>query len=602
MKRIMKWAAGLSLVVVLVALILIIQAVYFRPVSIRVFYEKLFIQRVLEDPELLTQLGLLEQFGIHGHNAELTDESPEATEAAARRLEKELQDLHAYDRFSLSGQAALSYDVLEYYLETEKAGLPFRYHDYPVNQMFGIQSQLPTLMTTSQPLADETDAEDYISRLGGFKRKFEQLLRSLKLREDRGLLPPRFMVEKVLGEMQAFVAMPAREHLLYRNLVQHLAKMDMDEASRAHLLERAEMQLRDSVYPAYHSLIAYFRHLNSLPLQNNGVWALPDGDAYYQWKIRAATTTDMSADEIHSLGLSEVARIEAEMDRLLRGQGYTQGSVGERMKQLSKEARFLYPDSDEGRRQVLEDYQRIIDDIDRRLDGSFNIRPRSGVVVKRIPVFKEKTSAGAYYDAPPMDGSRPGTFYANLHEMSAIRKWAMPTLAYHEAIPGHHFQVAIARELKGLPTFRKILPFTAYVEGWALYAERLAREIGMEEDPYDDLGRLQAEMFRAVRLVVDTGLHAKRWTREQAIAYMKDKTGMPESDVVAEIERYLVMPGQALAYKIGMIRILELRQKARSSLGERFDIRQFHDVILKNGALPLPLLEQQVDAYIRDAL
>ena len=598
MKRILKWGGGLTLVAVLVAVVLIIQAVYFRPVSIRVFYEKLFIQRVLEDPELLTSLGLLEQFGIHGHNARLTDESPEFTEASARRLEKELAQLHAYDRSSLAGQSALSYDVLNYFLETQKAGLPFRYHDYPVNQMFGIQSQLPTMMTTSQPLDSQADAQDYISRLQGYGLKFEQLLRSLKLREDKGMLPPRFMVEKVLREMQGFIAMPAREHLLYRSFAERIRQTDMDEASRAQLMAQVETEVRDSVYPAYRQLIGYFHHLNSLPLQNNGVWALPDGEAYYQWRIQAVTTTDMSADEVHDLGLSEVARIEGEMDQLLRSQGYDQGSVGERMNQLSKEARFLYPDSDAGRQQVLDDYQQIIDEIDRKLDDSFNTRPRSGVVVKRIPTFKEKTSAGAYYDAPPMDGSRPGTFYANLYKMSAIRKWGMRTLAYHEAIPGHHFQISIARELEGLPTFRKVLPFTAYIEGWALYAERLAKEIGMEEDPYDDLGRLQAEMFRAVRLVVDTGLHAKRWTREQAIAYMKDKTGMPEPDIVAEIERYLVMPGQALAYKIGMIRILELRQKARSSLGDRFDIREFHDVILRNGALPLSLLEQQVDAYI----
>ncbi len=598
MKRILKWGGGLTLVAVVVTVALVVQAVYFRPLSIRVFYEKVFIERMLDDPELLTELGLLEQFGIHGHNAKLTDASPEHTEEAARQLTRKLEQLHAYDRSSLTGQVALSYDVLDYYLQTEKAGLPFRYHDYPVNQMFGVQSQLPTMMTTSQPLTSVSDAEDYISRLHGFGLKFDQLLRSLELREQKGILPPRFVVEKVLAEMRNFIAMPPQQHLLYSSFVERLEKVGMDEAEFARLKKRVETEIRDTVYPAYRGLIAYFMHLDSLPLANNGVWALPDGAAYYQWKIRASTTTDMSAGEIHALGLSEVARIEGEMDRLLASQGYDQGSVGERMSRLSRESRFLYPDTDEGRRKVLEDYQRIIDEIDNRLDGVFNLRPASGVMVKRIPVFKEKTAAGAYYNAPSMDGSRPGVFYVNLHQMSAIRKWAMRTLAYHEAIPGHHFQISIARELQGVPTFRRILPFTAYVEGWALYAERLAWEIGMEDDPYDDLGRLQAEMFRAVRLVVDTGLHDKRWTREQAIAYMKEKTGMPETDVVAEVERYLVMPGQALAYKIGMLKILELREKARSRLGDDFDISEFHDVLLRNGALPLILLERQVDAYI----
>jgi len=597
-KRILKWGGGLTLVAVLVAVALIVQAVYFRPLSIRVFYEKLFIERMFDDPELLTELGLLEQYGIHGHNARFTDASPAHTEAAARWVERQLDTLHAYDRASLEGQTALSYDVLEYYLQTEKAGIPFRYHDYPVNQMFGVQSQLPTMMTTSQPLDSTGDAEDYISRLNAFGSKFDQLLESLALRERKGILPPRFVVEKVLLEMRNFIAMPPREHLLYRSFTERMRKTGVDETTLAALQQRVEAGIRDVVYPAYGSLIAYFIHLETLPLENNGVWALPDGEAYYQWKIRANTSTDMSAEQIHALGLSEVARIEAEMDRLLVGQGYDQGSVGERMARLSREPRFLYPDTAEARQQVLTDYQRIIDEIDASLDDVFNLRPDSGVVVKRIPPFKEKTSAAAYYNAPPMDGSRPGVFYANLYKMSAIRKWGMRTLAYHEAIPGHHFQISIARELKGVPTFRKILPFTAYVEGWALYAERLAKEIGMEDDPYDDLGRLQAEMFRAVRLVVDTGLHARRWTREQAIAYMKEKTGMPETDIVAEIERYLVMPGQALAYKIGMLKILELREKARSRLGEAFDIRDFHDVLLRNGALPLPLLERQVDAYI----
>ncbi len=598
LKPILKWGGALSLLSLLVAAILIVQAIYYRPLSIRVFYEKIFIEKMLQDPELLTSLGLLEQFGIHGHNAKLTDASPEFTEKSARWLERQVQQLHAYDRSSLDGQAALSYDVLDYYLETEKAGLPFRYHNYPVNQMFGVQSQLPTMMTTSQPLSDETDARDYISRLGAFDTKFGQLLRSLKLRETKGILPPRFVAQKVLKEMQDFTAMPPDQHLLYTSFRERLEKTAIDEATRTRLLAQVEKQIRDAVYPAYGQLIAYFKHLNTLPLQNNGVWSLPDGETYYAWLIRSNTTTTLSADKIHALGLSEVARIEKEMDHLLVQQGYAEGSVGERMQQLSRESRFLYPDSDAGREQALRDYQLIIDQIDARLGEVFNIRPRSGVVVKRIPRFKEKTSAGAYYDAPPMDGSRPGTFYVNLYNMSAVRKWGMRTLAYHEAIPGHHFQISIAHELQGLPTFRKILPFTAYVEGWALYAERLAKEIGMEDDPYDDLGRLQAEMFRAVRLVVDTGLHAKRWTREQAITYMKDKTGMPQSDIVAEIERYMVMPGQALAYKIGMLKILELREKARQSLGTRFDIRDFHDVILKNGALPLPLLERQVDEYI----
>ncbi|MCK5201532.1 MAG: DUF885 domain-containing protein, partial [Spirochaetales bacterium] len=265
---------------------------------------------------------------------------------------------------------------------------------------------------------------------------------------------------------------------------------------------------------------------------------------------------------------------------------------------LTREEQFLYPDTDEGRQQILDDYEAIIMDIDAGLDDYFDLRPKQTVEVQRVPVFKEKTSSGAYYNPPSLGGGRPGIFYVNLRSVAEIPKFGMRTLAYHEAIPGHHFQMALAQEVTGLPTFRKVYPFTAYAEGWALYAEQLAWEIGFHKDPFNNLGRLQAELFRAVRLVVDTGLHYKRWSREKAIAYMIDKTGIPETEVVAEIERYLVHPGQACAYKVGMLKILQIREHVRTELGTDFDIKEFHDVLLKNGSVPLYLLEQIVDEYI----
>jgi uncharacterized protein (DUF885 family) len=268
------------------------------------------------------------------------------------------------------------------------------------------------------------------------------------------------------------------------------------------------------------------------------------------------------------------------------------------MAKLAKSPAQLYPDTDQGRAQILVDYQRIIDEITAGLDPHFGIKPKAGVEVLRVPPFKEKTAPGAYYNAPPHDGSKPGRFYANLHDIRDTPKYRMRTLAYHEAVPGHHLQIAIAQEAKGLPFFRSIIPFTAYLEGWGLYAERLAWEAGYQKDPLDNLGRLQDEMFRAVRLVVDTGLHSKRWTREQAIDYMVANTGMSEPAVVIEIERYLVQPGQALAYKVGMLKILELRERAKTTLGSKFDIREFHDEVLKNGAMPLAVLEQVIDAYV----
>ena len=274
--------------------------------------------------------------------------------------------------------------------------------------------------------------------------------------------------------------------------------------------------------------------------------------------------------------------------------------MGELLKELSEEPRFLYPETDEGRAQVLEDYRKIIAEISTGLDDWFSVQPKAGVEVERIPAFKEKTSPGAYYNAPAMDGSRPGIFYANLYDLKATPKYDMRTLAYHEAIPGHHFQIAIAQELEGLPLIRRMAPFTAYAEGWALYAERVAWEAGFHNDPYDNIGRLRAELFRAVRLVVDTGLHAKRWTREEAIDYMSKMTGNAESDVIAEIERYIVMPGQACAYKVGMMEMMEIRADAEKRLGERFDVKAFHDVVLRNGAMPLAILRRVVDDWVKE--
>ena len=372
----------------------------------------------------------------------------------------------------------------------------------------------------------------------------------------------------------------------------------MDQATRDALLKRAEASVAASVIPAYSKLAATIESLRAKATTNDGAWSLPDGDKYYQYQVEAQTTTKMNAADLHQLGLNEVARIGAEMDAILDAAGYKQATRAERIAALSKTPSQQYPDSDEGRAQALKDYQAIIDEISAGLDPWFATKPKAKVVVQRIPAISEKSAPLAYYNAAPFDGSKPAVFFTNLRKVDEIARFGMRTLTYHEAIPGHHLQVSIAQEIKGLPFFRNVVPFTAYAEGWALYAEQLAWEAGYEKDPLDNLGRLQAEIFRAVRLVVDTGIHAKRWTREQAIDYMLVNTGMPEAEVIAEIERYFVMPGQALAYKVGMLKILALREKARQSLGAKFDIRDFHDAVLKNGAMPLDLLERVIDNYI----
>lgn len=597
----LKWTGLLLLVVLALAGGLAAHTWYAKPLSINWFFEKVFLKYALENPEMLSSLRLLEQIGINGHNAKLADASMEKDEQTRNELRANLATLRSYNRSKLSTQEQNSYDILEYFLDVQAHGDVYAYHNFPVNQMFGIQSELPKFMAEVHQVNSKQDAEFYLARLALVPRKFEQVLAGLKYRESKGILPLRFLVSKVLSEMENFKATPADAGILYTSFKEKLDKLTPAQLSpedKADLLVRAQKHIIDEVYPAYGAFIAYFKTLDPNRLNDSGAWSLPDGDAFYQWCIEMHTTTTMTPEALHTLGLAEVARIQQEADAILKTAGLSEGSVAERIAKLAKDPAQLYPDTDAGREQILKDYQTIIDEISLGLNTSFDVRPKAGVEVRRVPVFAEKTAPGAYYNPPALDGSRPGVFYANLREVSEIPRFGMRTLAYHEAVPGHHFQLAIMQQIKGVPMFRRLLPFTAYSEGWALYTEQLAWELGFQKQPLDNLGRLQAELFRAVRLVVDTGMHYKRWTREEAIAYMRGNTGMGEKEVTAEIERYLVMPGQALAYKVGMIKILALREKAKTELGDKFDLRRFHNVVLMNGALPLKLLERSVDAWI----
>lgn len=601
MKKTLKWFGLIFLTLIVVVTALAAHTWYSKPLAIGWFYNRVFMQFAIDNPELLTQLRILEQVGIHSHNAKLGDSSIAHEDKVFAKLMSDEAMLRSYDTSNFKGQDKLSYDILAYFLGSQVRGAPYRFHNYPVNQLFGVQSNLPNLMTQSQQVNNATDAEDYIARIGEFPGKMEQVIEGVKFRESKGIIPPKLTVEKVIEQVKEFMAPGATGNPIVVSFKEKIGKIPadkMDAPTRAALIARVEQGVAANVLPAYTQLNAYMETLRPKATKNNGVWALPDGDKYYQYEIESNTTTTMKADEIHQIGLKEVARIGAEMDRILTESGYTDGARAERIQKLSKSPAQLYPDSEQGRAQILKDYQTIIDEAIAGLDKNFVTKPKAAVDVQRIPIFTEKTAPGAYYNGPAMDGSKPGTFFANLRDVAETPKFGMRTLAYHEAVPGHHMQIAIAQELKGLPVFRGIIPFTAYAEGWALYAEQLAWEMGYQKNPLDNLGRLQAEMFRAVRLVVDTGMHSKRWTREQAIEYMMANTGMPEGEVVTEIERYLVMPGQALAYKVGMLKILELRERAKTSLGAKFDIREFHDAVLTNGSMPLSVLENVIDDYI----
>ena len=573
-----------------------------RPIFINNFFNRFAIKIALDSPETLTTLRFLEPFGIDGHNAELDDASPEAMDRFFELIADEHEVLKSYNDSDLNQEERLSKRVATYLFEFAEEAKPFRYHNYPVNQLFGIQNGFPTFMESQHQIGNLQDAEYYIERLKKLPNKFEQSLQGIKLRTENGIIPPGFVINRVVDEMSNFVATQPEENILYTSFVEKLEAIEgISEDDKKLLMNEVSSAINDDVYPAYQRMTDYFVGLLDKADDKDGFWKLPNGDEAYRLALKLFTSTDYTPDYIHNVGLQEVARIQQEIIDILDKEGFdTASGFSGAMQNLASQERFYYEDSDQGRQQILDDYKSIIADIEQNLEGAFNIKPKSAVDVKRIPEFREKTAPGAYYNGPAMDGSRPGIFYANLYDIKATPKYSMKTLAYHEAIPGHHFQIAIAQELEGLPLFRKFAPFTAYLEGWALYSERLVWELGFLNDPYDNIGRLQAELFRAVRLVVDTGIHAKKWTRDYAISYMMANTGMAETDVQSEIERYIVMPGQACAYKVGMMKILELRAKVKDELGDAFSLPEFHDVVLRQGAVPLDVLAELVDDYIAD--
>jgi uncharacterized protein (DUF885 family) len=581
------------------AALFVIPTLWLKPWSIEHFYARVFLEYALERPMLLSQLRILEPWGLDFHSDDLDDFSVEFTLETAEQVRRNLALLRSYDRESQSAEQRLSTEVLEWFLDAQARREPFLFHDYPLNQLDGVQSELPEFMIHTHQVNDLGGARDYVARLSKFGAALDQAVASMRYRAERGVVPPRFVLERVQRESESFVTATPREHALYAHLVKRLESLErISEPARERVLGSALRAMEESVYPAYRRVAREVSELERAASDDAGVWKLPDGGAFYAWALRWHTTTERTAEEIHAVGLREVDRIHAEMRRILAAEGYDTTDLGAALSALGREGRFLYPDTAEGRKKVLEDYQAIVEEAAAQLPRLFGRLPLAPVRVERVPEFREEGAPGAYYQPPALDGSRPGIFYANLRNVLENPRFRMRTLAFHEAIPGHHLQIAIAQELQGVPFFRRVIPFTAFTEGWALYAERLAAEEGLHPTPFDRLGQLVDEVFRAARLVVDTGIHARRWTREQAIDYMLRATGMPETEVVAEVERYIVIPGQACAYKMGQLEILRLRDRARAALGDRFDLREFHDVVLGAGALPMVILERIVEEWI----
>jgi uncharacterized protein (DUF885 family) len=516
----------------------------------------------------------------------------------------ELRNSFAYEQ--LTPEAQISFDLWVYQLERAEAALPFRRRSYVFTQRSGPHTQVPQFLINFHRVDEEADVTAYIARLGEAARLIEQALERAKLAAGEGVHAPRFAYEAVLEQARAVVTGApfggdgdAPLFADAKSKIDALVANGKIDAARADALRAATAAaLTERLKPAYDAVIAWVEtDLPSTDEVATGVWKLPDGPAFYEERLAAMTTTDMTADEIHELGLREVARIQGEMEAIRQRVGFD-GTLQELFAFVRKDPQFFFPNADEGREAYLQAARDYLGVIEQRLPEYFGLLPKADLIVKRVEAFREEPGAAQHYFGGTPDGSRPGIYYAHLIDMSSMPKWDMESVAYHEGLPGHHMQISIAQELTGVPKFRTQLGITAYSEGWGLYAEALAKEMGGYEDPYSDLGRLGNEIWRAVRLVVDTGLHAKSWTEEEAVAYFLANAPTSEGQIRSEIQRYIVMPGQATAYKVGMLKIQELRALAERELGARFDIRGFHDAVLGGGALPLSILERRVNDWI----
>lgn len=560
------------------------------------------------DPELRTLLGISGD-GMDDLSGRLTDVSLAQREVNRKMLSGNLAAIKAWKSASLDPQQQLSDGLARWFYQAQidlmavpwsAAWLPVGGSTYAVDQLFSLPVNLPQFFDNQHAVTDATSARNYIARLEAMGTKLDQVRANVDMQAAQGVVPPEVALTGAANQFRTLLAPQPKDSLWVASLQRKLDKLPaFPAAKRAALIEQATVAVRDSVNPGYQRLLDRVQALLATHPGNKGMWALPQGDTYYDAALRWYTSTDLDADAIHQIGLDEVARLEKSMDARLHELGLRDGSVAERIAQMRGEPRYRYADSDAGRKELLGDIEQRLRDLDPLLPTWFGQLPPQKLVVQPVPTHMQATSPGGYYYPPAMDGSRPGMFYINLGDMESNTRWSIPTLTYHEGSPGHHFQISIGQTLANLPLLRRSLNPSAFSEGWALYAEQLMAEAGAyQNDPAGDIGRLQAEMFRSVRLVLDTGLHRKRWTPEQAIAYMRDKTGMKESDVRIEVNRYLVQPGQASSYKMGQLRLLALREQARRELGDRFDIRAFHDLVLGNGALPMTVVAQAVDVWV----
>lgn len=558
-------------------------------------------------PEAATQLGIPES-DVPGTYTRMMDRSVAGNAARNAALEAALAKLQAIDPGSLDAGRKRSHAVLTTLFEgalgpsrvvdygTTAGAWTLWYTPYPIIQNSGPTVDIPNFLNAQQPVKSAADAEAFLARLKSAKAALEGALESVRHGVQQGAVPPDFVVEKSLAVTEAFIAPGAGNNAIYLAFKERLEAAGIEGSDD--YADRALRIIDADILPAYADIAAYLGEIRSIAPHDAGVWRLPNGEALYAAMIRHMTDSDLSAGEIHQTGLDEVARITAEMDEILRAEGYVDGPVGDRLQRLNVEERFLFANDSDGKEALLTYVREQVDRMYAELPNWFRRLPQHPVEVRMVPEFSQDSAPMGYYNNPAPDGSRPGYYFINLRDTTLHPSWTLPTLSFHEAVPGHHLDGATAMELD-VPPLLKALWSNTSGEGWALYAEQLAAEMGMySDDPYGDLGRLQAELHRAVRLVVDTGMHAKKWSREEAIDYMVEAEGLDEATSTSEIERYAVWPAQALGYKLGQLRILSLREEAREQLGDRFDIRDFNQTVLDVASTPLPFIEATVRDWI----
>ena len=561
--------------------------------------DRVALQILHEQPERCTALGLTEARA----GGRFIDRLSDSTKEAARRyrgiLQASLTELNAINHDALPAQDKVTLDVVKTSFANSVASAQFEVGGgaggpYIVSQLTGSYRSTPDFLDAQHPLRNRDEVDAYFSRVSGFVRQMDQETAIIGQDAAAGVIPPDFAIDKTLVQMRVVTNAAPRENVLVQTLVRRLPQSEgLTDAERTAYISRAETMVRDEVLPAYGRQVDALRAVRPRAAHDAGIGHLPRGPEMYAAALRSRTTTDMSPDDIHNTGVELIAQLQGEMDTILRAQGMRRGTVSERMSQLALRRDQLYPNTDAGRAQILADLNQRTRDIVAMMPRAFNTLARAQLEIRRVPAYTEAGAPGGYYQRGALDGSRPGAYYINLRDTAEWPRFKLPTLNYHEGVPGHHWQISIQQETGTLPFVRSaLLFFSAYAEGWGLYAEQLADELGVyEHDPLGRLGYLQSATFRASRLVCDTGLHAKGWSREQAIRSMREATGDKESSITTEIERYCVQPGQACAYMIGRQTINRLRQEATTSMGARFDLKRYHDLLMATGAVPLNVLE-----------